>query len=208
MPALKKQFFPPVLLKYPQVKGVCIQECVTMMGVPPENSLAHTHVYHSDQFLGWICFKDLACIADEQVVLHELAHLLTTDHHIHDSAWRKKLVELGGHMNAYTFSIGPMGYDVPCVSEKCALMKGQDPEERMTPEQRVQQDEQYAKVLELRPTIIAERDKLVKVLNSIPIDKSYGDGPQYVKRGLEIMRSYSDYDRLIREVTIPLDTMF
>src|SRR5277367_2219471 len=98
MPALKKQFFPPVLANHPEVKGICIQECVTMMD-PPENSLAHTHVYHSDQFLGWICFRDLSCIIDEQVVLHELAHLLTREYHIHDSVWRKKLVELGGHMD-------------------------------------------------------------------------------------------------------------
>ena len=210
MPALKKQFLPSVLTDHPTFKGACVQECVagSYMGIPPENSLAHTHVYPKDPFVGWICFKDILCLLDKQVMLHEMAHLLTAFHHIHDGAWRKKLLELGGSLEGYTFEVGKFGYTVPCLTEQCSAHDGRDPEERMTPHQKKSQDHLYAEVLRLQPSILDERDRLVNYLDRCPIMKEVSDPQRYIRNGLASAKTWDDYFRLVSGITVPLEVMY
>jgi len=53
-------------------KGICIGHCIH--GDFPDNELAHAHNNTSDDYYGWLCFKDYASF--EKNFLHEYTHLL------------------------------------------------------------------------------------------------------------------------------------
>lgn len=120
MSILKKTDYPRVLKAYPQIKGVSFGKCIsdkTNRWYEPYQVLAHTHVGEDDPHHGWMCFRDRYLLRDKQLVIHELAHLLTG--HGHDNTWRDKVLELGGHLDSYLIDSRREYTRVPCFHEKC-----------------------------------------------------------------------------------------
>jgi hypothetical protein len=105
--------FPPILAQYHEVRGISAGGCVSHGHRAPPDELAHTHAVPSERYYGWLCFNSIAFLLDEQLIRHELAHLLATNSFGHDDLWRAKVLELGGFLHGYTFTLGPMHYSVP-----------------------------------------------------------------------------------------------
>lgn len=207
MPILKKQFLPSILTAYPQFKGASINECVEgWSGRNDEH--AHSHVYPKDPFVGWICFRSLAQLSDPQMQRHELAHIINTFEHGHDKTWRHTLLELGGHLEAYNYQIGTMKYNVPCHTASCFVHEGRDPEETFPYWAMPQEDVKFAELLRRHPTMLEERDRLVKFLDRYPIDKKIHNGEEYLRQKLETVKNSLEYCELMGKVAVPIDVMF
>jgi len=207
MPILKKQFVSPILTAHPIFKGLAVSECVEGWNETGD-VLAHSHVYPKDPFVGWICCKGLSCVADDQLLRHELAHLLNSYNHGHDKAWRDKVLELGGNLNEYTFRIGKVGYDVPCFTEACLRADGMVLEEKFPDGMEALEDAKYRRALLFHPTMLAERDRLIDTLNRIPLDDRIVDGTTYLREKLAKVETYVDFQSLLAEVTIPISAMY
>lgn len=99
MPILPFKDWPAELKKYPlEVKGVFTGGCVLRGDGSRFRAKAHAH--ESGGFLkgqGWICFLSAKRLAAQEIVLHELAHILAPGGH-HDK-WRAKVLEIGGTLD-------------------------------------------------------------------------------------------------------------
>lgn len=99
-------------------KGIFINGCIERGEGSAFRAKAHAHNFTIDPYFGWICFRSPKRIKDcfrlfdtqeygefdgeviktNQILLHEYAHILTPNHY-HDDTFRKKLKEIGGHLN-------------------------------------------------------------------------------------------------------------
>ena len=116
---LDRSEYPKFLLDFPQLKGISYDGCVANWR-EPGYVLAHTHPV-DDEFHGWLCFRNKMLLKDHQLIKHELAHLLTG--HGHDDVWRKKLIQLGGHIEQYEFRYDKRrpAVHVPCFHKACMI---------------------------------------------------------------------------------------
>jgi hypothetical protein len=88
----------PKVLQVADVQGVYVDNCVENKPLP-KDTLAHAHVQASDDFRGWICFKDRKVMRDINLCLHELAHILSNQYY-HNATWRFKFLKLGGSLDS------------------------------------------------------------------------------------------------------------
>lgn len=82
----------PQELRRSEVSGVFAGGCV--VGGEGSRFRAKAHTHTEGKFNGWVCFLSPKRLACRELVLHELAHVLTTEGHTDN--WRKKLIEIGG----------------------------------------------------------------------------------------------------------------
>lgn len=86
----------PFILRKPVVLGIHVGSCVhgCFLGL---DVVAHAHTDPTDDFHGWLCFRDTKVMKNKNVCLHELAHLESGQYY-HNKKWRTKLSELGGSL--------------------------------------------------------------------------------------------------------------
>ncbi len=103
MPIVKD--VPAVLLPHMKVRGkkrrlrgVFVKGCVVRGDGSSFRHQAHSHTGASDPYRGWICIRAEKRLAQEQLLIHELAHVLTWQGHT--ARWREKVLELGGSLAA------------------------------------------------------------------------------------------------------------
>lgn len=174
MPILKKQFVPPFLAQFPEFKGACIHECIGGNHLP-RFVLAESHVYPKDAFRGWICFKNLFCLLDKQLLIHEMSHVLTDYNQGHSDAWRAKVLELGGHLNSYLFQVGTYSHMPACFDRECVTEEGRDPDEVATPIQKINVEKEYAWIAKYNPwrkpeNLVLSNKRPLKIQNPITIE--------------------------------------
>lgn len=87
----------PEWLKVPEVKGVFEGGCVSRGEGSRFRAKAHSHIKKKDPYYGWICYLSFKRLIHEELALHELAHILTSQGHT--DKWRKKLLEIGGTLD-------------------------------------------------------------------------------------------------------------
>lgn len=87
---------PEVLREHPELKGVFIGGCVDR-GVG-SSFRAQAHAHTSGKNKGWICIRGWRRLYQRQLLLHELAHILTGQGHT--DVWRTRLRQLGGRVPA------------------------------------------------------------------------------------------------------------
>lgn len=86
----------PEVLRRPEVAGVFIGGCVARGLGSSFRAQAHAHT--SGEHLGWICIRGWRRLYQRQLLLHELAHVITRQGHT--DRWRNCLRELGGRVEA------------------------------------------------------------------------------------------------------------
>lgn len=83
-----------------RIRGVCLFGCIDPSGATPLRAEheAHVHVDRSARvaFEGWICIRTARALGFRELLLHEVAHLLTRRGH--DERWRRKVREIGGKL--------------------------------------------------------------------------------------------------------------
>jgi len=85
------------MLKSWALKGIYTGGCVARGDGSSFRAKAHAHT--SGPFDGWICVRRADRVADELLMLHELAHIITG--HGHTDTWRACLLRIGGTLDAY-----------------------------------------------------------------------------------------------------------
>lgn len=84
------------VLKFPEVTGLFVGGCVKRGEGSRFHAKAHAHT--DNPFMGWICVLSAKRLTDRMLMLHEVAHVITGLGHV--DAWRKKLLEIGGTLDA------------------------------------------------------------------------------------------------------------
>jgi hypothetical protein len=87
--------WPECLHGHPKVKGLFIGGCVAR-GVG-SSFRAKAHAHYTGRYFGWICVRRADRVDDRELMLHELAHILTEQGHT--PAWRTRVLELGGTLD-------------------------------------------------------------------------------------------------------------
>jgi hypothetical protein len=95
----------PEFADRPEVVGVFVGGCVARGVGSRFRRQAHAHNSRRDKHFGWICVLTprrlyTASGKPSQLMIHELAHMLTPNHG-HDDAWRAKMREIGGTIRAH-----------------------------------------------------------------------------------------------------------
>lgn len=95
MPVIENMFS-----QHPQVKGIFVGGCVDRGDGSSFRKIAHAHTQEKNH--GWICVRSpkrlyMADGKPSQVMLHELAHILTNQGHT--DKWRLKMKEIGGSID-------------------------------------------------------------------------------------------------------------
>jgi hypothetical protein len=85
----------PIELQRPEVKGVFVGGCVARGDGSRFRAKAHAH--SRGEHAGWICFLSAKRLECRELILHELAHILTGEGHT--DKWRRELLRLGGTLN-------------------------------------------------------------------------------------------------------------
>lgn len=88
--------WPDCLLGHPKLKGIFTGGCVSR-GVG-SSFRAKAHAHWGGEWAGWICVRKPERLSDRELMLHELAHILTEKGHV--AEWRERLVALGGTLDA------------------------------------------------------------------------------------------------------------
>jgi hypothetical protein len=109
---------PEYLAKFSQIHGVCAGRCVWhgfdwaknwMDVITFERGVAHAHVDKKrDPFAGWICLEYPYLLLSKELMLHEVAHLITGEPDTpisHNQRWRDVLVSIGGTYNEFAANI-------------------------------------------------------------------------------------------------------
>lgn len=103
MPIVKSM--PTVLAPYIKVRGkkrrlmgVFVGGCIERGDRSSFRHQAHAHTSSKDLYRGWICIRAERRLLQEQLLIHELAHILTRQGHT--DKWRAKVIELGGSLAA------------------------------------------------------------------------------------------------------------
>ena len=84
------------ILKFPAVKGVFAGGCVERGEGSRFRAKAHTHAQGDHK--GWVCVLSPRRLTERLLMLHEAAHAITGLGHV--DKWRKKLLEIGGTLDA------------------------------------------------------------------------------------------------------------
>jgi hypothetical protein len=97
--------FPPLLAPYPEVVGLFVGGCVERGVGSSFRHRAHAHNHSGDPWFGWVCVRGQRRLLTasgglSQIVLHEVAHILTPDHG-HDDVWRAKARSIGYRLPAH-----------------------------------------------------------------------------------------------------------
>jgi hypothetical protein len=84
--------------QYPEVKGIYVGGCVQRGEGSSFRAQAHAHTDSNWIYPGWICVRSAKRLytsngGASQLMLHELAHILTGEGHT--DKWRAKAKELG-----------------------------------------------------------------------------------------------------------------
>jgi len=87
--------WPECLQGHPKMRGLFTGGCVERGVGSSFRAKAHAHM--SGHHFGWICVRKPGRIEDRELMLHELAHILTEQGHT--PAWRERLQELGGTLD-------------------------------------------------------------------------------------------------------------
>lgn len=87
-------------LSYKEVKGIFLNGCVDRGDGSSFRRKAHAHT--SGQNQGWICVRGMKNLESKNLMLHEVAHILTLQGHT--IKWMKKYVEIGGDINSDYFA--------------------------------------------------------------------------------------------------------
>lgn len=87
---------PEVLRGYAALAGIFIGGCVERGVGSSFRAQAHAHTRGEKK--GWICIRGWRRLYQRALLIHELAHILTSAGH--DDRWRKKVRELGGRVEA------------------------------------------------------------------------------------------------------------
>lgn len=100
MPKVRPDNMPEVLRPYMKgrgkqrkLKGVFVRGCVERGTGSSFRRKAHAHTSASDPFRGWICIRAERRLDNEQLLLHELGHILTNQGHT--DKWREVTQSLG-----------------------------------------------------------------------------------------------------------------
>jgi hypothetical protein len=90
---------PQCLQGYKEVKGIWIGGCIE--GAWGDGGLvaAHAHSFREDPYCGWICSPYRWVLDDQDILLHELAHILSEQDH--NFIWKGCLMALGGDVSDY-----------------------------------------------------------------------------------------------------------
>lgn len=92
----------PLISHHLEVKDVFVGGCVIRGEGSRFRAKAHSHI--NDSYKGWICYLSSKWLHVPEIALHELAHILTG--HGHTDKWRKKLLEIGGTLQAVPGVLG------------------------------------------------------------------------------------------------------
>ena len=83
-----------------EVRGVFVGGCVKKSDKTGKHrrlsAFAHAHCGLGDRYKRWVCFRTADLLNNRQLVLPELAHVLTGEGH--NDKWRACLLELGGSL--------------------------------------------------------------------------------------------------------------
>lgn len=85
-----------IINQYPEVKGIFTNGCIKRGEGSRFRAKAHTHF--KGKYKGWICFLSEKRLNEKMLLLHEIAHAITNEGHT--DKWRKKLLEIGGTLDA------------------------------------------------------------------------------------------------------------
>ena len=99
---LDRNKFPKCIQQFDCVKGICIGDCIDTSdpGSVDGDSPCHAHCGEDDH-LGWICLRYKYQLRERYTLLHETAHLLTTDYPWHGKEWRAMVKKIGGTYKSY-----------------------------------------------------------------------------------------------------------
>jgi len=89
---IKAKDWPECLKGHPKLRGIYVGGCVERGQGSSFRAKAHAHF--KGQSFGWICIRKASRINDTDLMIHELAHILTEQGHT--PTWRARVVELGG----------------------------------------------------------------------------------------------------------------
>src|SRR5262245_38258019 len=93
---LRREQYPACLQRSHALKGVFVGGCVER-GVG-SSFRAKAHAQSHGPYRGWICVRKAERLADDMLMIHELAHVVTGQGHT--DTWRRKVLELGGTLDA------------------------------------------------------------------------------------------------------------
>jgi len=96
MPVVPRREWPQELLRSHAIKGVFVGGCVCRGTGSSFRAKAHAHTHAP--FKGWLCFRRADRLQCRELVIHELAHLVTGEGHTDN--WRACVVRLGGTLDA------------------------------------------------------------------------------------------------------------
>lgn len=81
--------------QFPEVKGIFANGCVQRGEGSRFRAKAHAHT--KGEYKGWICFLSEKRLSSRELLLHEIAHIITNQGHT--DKWRSKLLEIGGTLD-------------------------------------------------------------------------------------------------------------
>lgn len=96
MPTLPWTDWPRTLHDAPALLGVYVGGCVERGDGSSFRAQAHAHT--AGPWAGWICVRAARRLAQDNLMRHELAHVVTPGGHT--DAWRHTLLALGGSLTA------------------------------------------------------------------------------------------------------------
>lgn len=85
----------PLLRDFPEVMGVFTGGCVERGEGSRFRAKAHAHT--DGDHAGWICFLSWKRLSSRELMLHEIAHVLTGAGHT--DKWRERLLQIGGTLD-------------------------------------------------------------------------------------------------------------
>lgn len=96
MPILPREHYPREL-QHDSVAGVFVGGCVSRGDGSRFRAKAHAHIW--GQYCGWICVLSEKRLDCRELILHELAHVISRQGHT--DKWRRVLLSIGGTLDAY-----------------------------------------------------------------------------------------------------------
>lgn len=96
MPILPREQWPECFKKSFAVKGVFVGGCVHRGDGSSFRHMAHAHNDKGDRYEGWICYRSPKRLGEEQLAIHELAHLVSGQGHT--PLFWQTIIKLGGSL--------------------------------------------------------------------------------------------------------------
>jgi hypothetical protein len=98
MAKLARKDWPGFIPSNKLIKGFFTGGCVARGAGSSFRAKAHAHARPTDPNFGWICVRAEHRIQDRDLMLHEVAHILTQEGHT--VTWRDCLLRIGGTLDA------------------------------------------------------------------------------------------------------------